>query len=149
MASYCTTDDLAVFGVNANATTGIDSGDVQTAIDGASDLIDGYLRAKFTLPLVAWGKDLRRACAIIAAYDLMSGRGYNPGDPGDDQLRLRYEDVLRWLRDVASGLVSPDVTGSASGDVAGVPSFRARVVSSSQRGWFDKSGDGGPFSGGC
>jgi phage gp36-like protein len=148
MAAYCEAADLSKWGVNAAALDGIGTSEKTAAIGGASDTIDSYLRSRFDLPLTAYGDDVKRACAIIAVYDLIAARGYDPGEPGDDNLRLRYEDILAWLKRVADGTVTPNATGSASGDTAGKPSFRAQVVSNTQRGWSISDGSGGPFSGG-
>jgi phage gp36-like protein len=150
MASYCTRAELSQYGIAADALEDVSTTDQDASISGASDLIDSYLRQKFTLPLVAWGSDIRRACAIVAVYDLIAGnRGYNPATPGDDTLRLRYEDVLAWLKMIANGQVSPEATDSSSGAVEGVPppSGRVRFASNAQRGW-STTGTRGPFTGG-
>lgn len=148
MAAYCEIEELGRWGISADALEDVQDPDSDAAIAGASDLIDSYLRSRFTLPLVAWGDDLRRACAIIAVYDLMQTRGYNPAEPEDKQLEIRYRDVIRWLERISSGQAVPTVTDSSSGAQSGVSSARAQVVSNSQRGWYDRDGNGGPFSGG-
>ena len=100
---------------------------------GASDLADGYLARQLTLPLSEWGDDLRRHVCAIAAYDLMTQRGYNP-EGGDSNLRLRYEDAVRWLERVASGTVRPAVTDSTPTSSTAMPSGPV-VRTSSKRGW--------------
>jgi phage gp36-like protein len=148
MAAYCSQTELSQWGVSSGALTGITPDELNAAIAGASDLIDSYLRGKFTLPLTAWGDDISRACAILACYDGLSVRGYNPGDPGDDQLQKRYDQVIAWLKGISSGTITPNATGSASGDTAGVPSSRAKVTSNSLRGWYESAGgSGGAFTG--
>jgi phage gp36-like protein len=42
----------------------------------------------------------------IAAFFLMTFRGYRPGG-ADEVVRLRYEDAIRWCRDIAGGLITP------------------------------------------
>lgn len=104
--AYATAADLARLALPARALTGIASADQDAALQAASSLADGYLAARYTLPLLAWNDDLRRAVSLIAAYDLMTRRGYSP-EGGDEQLRLRYEDAIRWLEQVGKGAISP------------------------------------------
>lgn len=148
MAEYCKPEELGIWGINPDATDDLSVAEkIKPAIEGASDVADSYLRARYVLPLLSWGNDLRRMVAIIAAYDLIVVRGYNPrGGVGEDQLRLRYEDALAWLKLVAQGTVSPEVTDSSPSATPGASSAgRSRIVSASQRGW---SGSGDyPFQG--
>lgn len=105
---------------------------INECLTSASGVIDGYLAARFILPLTLWGEDLKRACSIIAAYDLMTVRGHNPHGP-DENLRLRYEDIMRWLRDVSTGKVHPVVTDASETEPA---SGGGPVIESDDpRGW--------------
>lgn len=148
MPAYCTIEDLPRFGVSRDALDPIQITDQKAGISAAQEMIDSYLRSRYTLPLVAVGGDIKRACAIITAYDLLSARGYNPNAPGDENLRERYLDIIRWLERIAAGTVTPDVTDSGSGSGTGGSSFGARVVSNVSRGYSVPDGTGGPFSGG-
>jgi phage gp36-like protein len=110
---YAETPDLAQLGLPASVLSGFTPADQNAALEAASSLADSYLAARYTLPIISWGSALTRAVAVIAAYDLMSRRGYDPNRPGDENLRLRYEDALRWLQDVAAGRVDPQVQDSS------------------------------------
>jgi len=136
VVNYCTIAQLETLGVNAAALTKFSAPVKTAAIEAASRKIDSYLRAggRYTLPLVQVGTDLARCCAIITAYDLLSGKGLNP-EGTDENVRLRYKDELAWLQLVSSGEVIPDITDSGIGAVEGVPSGRPRVVSASSRGY--------------
>lgn len=85
-------------------------------IIAASEYCDGFLRAKFGLswPLVAWGFDLKMACAQVSAYYIACLRGFNPALPAEDMYRLRFEQATKWLKDVANGIITPDVRTSQS-----------------------------------
>jgi len=149
VTDYCAPEDLGRFGVSAEALEDIPIENQQEAITATSSLMDTYLRERFTLPLLVAGRDLARCCAIISVYDLISGRGYNPSNPGDDNLRLRYEDQIKWLEKIAAGTVIPDVTDSTPGAVEGVPAGRASITSNITRGWQAEPGaTRGPFQGG-
>lgn len=113
MTRYASTTDLTRLGLPSGALTNVPTATQEEALDAASAVADGYLRTRgYTLPLTAWSDDLRACVARLAAYDLMVTRGFAPGAGNDQDLRQRHEDALRWLRDVASGTVTPDLTDS-------------------------------------
>ena len=116
--AYATRDDLARLGLPPAVLSAIPTADQDAALEAASDLADSYLSARYTLPLVSWEDDLRRAVAHIAAYDLMVRRGFNPTG-ADEQIRLRYEDAIRWLEGVARGLLHPQIVDSSPEDLPG------------------------------
>lgn len=123
LSSYATPADLKSLSLAAAALTGVDDPSIQAAIDAASSVADGYLGSRYTLPITGHGQDLTRAVCNIAAYDLLSVRGYNPDPGGNDNIRQRYDDAIRWLERVSAGTVSPadiadsspDANGSTSG----------------------------------
>src|SRR5262245_29771771 len=79
----------------------------------ASEFADGYLRQQFVLPLTRWGSDLVRRVCDVAAYYLVCVRGFNPETDG--HFLANYESAEKWFREVAKGLISPDVV-DGSGD---------------------------------
>ena len=121
MSSYATLSDLTTLGVASAALAGIATSEQQRAIDTASSLADSYLRNRFTLPIATPGQALAYAVARIAAYDLLSGRGYNPETGSDPNVRDRYLDAIGWLKGVASGSITPDLVDSSSGAGPGGP----------------------------
>ena len=130
--AYATTTDLTQVGISAEALADIAAGDQEAAIDAASAVVDSYLRSRFTLPLTEFGDDLTRATCVLAVYDLLVVRGYNPEAGAADQVRLRYEDVLRWLERVSAGSITPAVTDSSS---TGAARAAPRAASNTARGW--------------
>lgn len=70
---------------------------IQEQLDRASDTIDGYLRVVYggVMPFNPQPADLDWRCLVIAAY-------YLARYP-DETLTKKYEEVMRWLRDVAAG----------------------------------------------
>ena len=131
---YATVADLAALGLNAIALSSIPSGSQTEALSAASRVVDSYLRSQFTLPLVQWGTDVTRATCLIAAYDLMTSRGFNPDAAADVNVRMRFEDATRWLEKCASGAVVPSVTDSTPGATQGSVSAPV-VVSGYPRGY--------------
>ena len=133
MSQYATTTDLARFGAPAAALSAFDSTAQTAALVAASAVADGFLARRFTLPLAAWGDDLRKHVCWIAAYDLVSGRGFREDALGADTLEGRYDKAIAWLRGIAAGSVEPQGVTDASPttrETAGVV-----VVSRTRRGW--------------
>ncbi len=110
---YASRADLHALGLPEAALASIPDVEQEAALEAASALADSYLRVRYDLPLTSWGRELSRAVALIAAYDLMSRRGYDPTRPGQENLRMRYEDAIRWLEGVAAGRVDPGVVDAA------------------------------------
>jgi phage gp36-like protein len=88
-----------------------------------------------TAPKVRFGvavaaDDLRAQVCAIAAYLALSVRGFRPQSE-DENVRLRYEDAMRWLRELAAGRVDPGLIDSTPAtEDGGVVSFSAPP-----RGW--------------
>jgi phage gp36-like protein len=136
ITEYAGAADLIPYALNRNAFDAIDLPTKVQAINGASRVIDSYLRARFQLPLVQVGEDVKRACAILAVYDLISARGFNPeGTASEANFRLRYQDTIKWLERIADGRAEPDVTDSSSGAHEGYSPAGPAVSTSTQRGW--------------
>jgi phage gp36-like protein len=137
---YATIDQLInpALGLPIAAVKGMSSSDLEEGLIAATDLADSYLSNRFKLPITAWRKDLSQAVAAIAAYQLLAGRGFNPqpGSP-DEQVRLRYEDAIRWLKDCSKGLATPaGIVDSTPAIDAGLVETEAPVfVTRKKRGW--------------
>jgi len=73
----------------------------------AASLVDGFLAAKYTLPLVSVPAMVQALTADVARYRLWDERA-------PEEVRRRYDDALAQLRDIARGLISlpPDATGT-------------------------------------
>ena len=129
--SYAGVDDLYRLGVPARALTGVDDADKVESLLAASSVADSRLRKALTLPLLAWGDDLRRAVVHIAVYDLMVTRGFQPMGP-DELIEKRYLDAVKWLKEIASGDAIPDELV----DSAPLTDELAPIVeTSTERGW--------------
>ena len=108
---YATPADLYTLGIPLSAVSGIDAATLHGALAAASDMIDSALGNIAGLPLTVWGADIRRAAAIIAAYDVLTARGVNPDV--DAGVRERYLDIVGrpgmsgWLGQVANGKLTP------------------------------------------
>jgi phage gp36-like protein len=115
MTRYATTADLARLGISSAALQGVATATQEAALDACSAVADGYLRARgYVLPLTTWSNDLTRAVAVLAAFDLLVTRGYDPSAGTDDVLLKRVEMATSWLRDVAASRITPALTDSTT-----------------------------------
>lgn len=117
---YATRADLQELGLTARALTGIANTEQDAALSAASNKIDSYLSKRFELPLTVAGDDLKHACVSMTAYMLLSRRGFSAGVGDAEQLRLNHEDALRWLKDVANGIATPQYCTDGKGDSTNV-----------------------------
>lgn len=130
--AYASRTDLTTHGLSSAALGSISTPAQDAALDAASALADSYLRARHTTPVTGYGVDLTRAVCSIAAWDLLSVRGYDPQRGGDEAVRLRAEDAMRWLRDVSSGKAS--LSGITESESESWPEVIG-AVSDESRGW--------------
>lgn len=88
-----------------------DPGVVDAAIVDAEAEVNSYLQSRYSVPLAAPVPSRLRAVALdVTTYRLFAARGLS--DEGADKVvRQRYEDALRWLRDVAAGRASLPLPG--------------------------------------
>lgn len=91
----------------------VDAAVLSRALADADAEIDGYLAARFTLPLTVVPPILVRLAADIARFRLYDDRA-------TEQVRTRYEDAVRLLREVAAGRFVVD-GATPLGSTAAVP----------------------------
>lgn len=105
--SYATQADMeARFGrdeliarTDRNATGSVDGAVLDRALADADAEIDGYLAARYALPLPTVPPMLARIACDIARYRLWE-------DMASDEVRRRYEDARRLLEMMARGTVA-------------------------------------------
>lgn len=72
---------------------------VQRALQDADDTINGYISARYTLPLQVVPGALNRVACELARYFLFD-------DQVTDVIKDRYTAAMKWLAEVAKGMVS-------------------------------------------
>lgn len=98
------------------ARSGVDDVAALTkALVNASSEIDSYIAQQQAVPLVEpYPQIVSQHCIDIAIY-----RASEAGSVTDEK-RLRYEDAIRWLRDVAKGLISLTTPGETTAPTWGI-----------------------------
>ena len=147
---YADPVDLGRFGVNAEAFSDLSDAEHQLPpLSSASRIMDSYLSKQFNLPLLAWGDDLRECCSVLAAWAMISTRGFKPREnPEDTPLEIRWKWWIDWLEKVAENDLTPVVTptplptGGPTGMSAG-----AVVFSNESRGYQGEPGTANAFTG--
>jgi phage gp36-like protein len=131
--AYATETELSYLGLPASILDPIAGAAKTAGLDAASDIADSYLRKRYTLPLSAYGSDIKRAVCAIAGWILLSSHvGFNPEADSDRAVRQAYLDAIAWLESVAKGSVDPAEIVDATPTTA--PRM-AEVWSDTGRGW--------------
>jgi phage gp36-like protein len=130
--AYAQQPDLITVGFNANVQGTLTLGQINAALQNASDFADGFFRARYgagSCPVLAWDSSVIEAVAKIAAYRLIVIRGYNPNNSGDVNFRLQFDDAVRWLGMVQRQQAHPNVTpATTSGNGAVQPQVISKSV---------------------
>lgn len=108
---YAQLADLYRYGAPATAFGDISDADLQAGLDDASTRVDEFLAARYPLPLISWPSSITEYTCRIAAWNLISGRGYNPavGNEGDQNLKSRYDDAIARLTLIQKQQLHPAV----------------------------------------
>lgn len=135
MSSYATLAQLYALGVNAEALAQVAKPDQDEALEAASRLVDTYLW-KLNPPLAVFTGEITEAAAVIAAYTIMSSRGFDPEHDDSKNMRLRYLDKIRWLESLDGGAKLPGAVGQGSGSTGMLgPKVSAAPLRGWDRGW--------------
>lgn len=90
----------------------VDAAVVAKAIADAGELIDGYLAARYALPIPAPVPALLSdLCGVIARYKL------HINEP-PERVRKDYEDALKRLREISDGTIILQVAGAQSAEIS-------------------------------
>lgn len=101
--------------------TVLDTAKAARACEDAGDLVDGYLRQRYVLPLTNTPSLLKRLACAIARYDLHLGGDRQP----TDQVKHERDLAVAFLRDVQAGRA--DLGLAPAG---GVPAEAGTILSS-------------------
>lgn len=106
MSQYATSAEFALIGLPPIALSGF-TGDVDAHLTAASGVVDSYLRGRYRLPLSSpYPQEIIHVVCNLAAYSVLSIRGFDPTNGQDANYRMKYDDAMAWLERVAGGRVS-------------------------------------------
>jgi phage gp36-like protein len=113
--SYCTLDDLRkqvpedklIQLTDDEGTGAIAEPIVDEAIENATAEVDAYAQSQYPVPFNPVPQIVRKFAVDIALYHLFSRRGFDTSDESADKIILqRYKDAVKFLENLAKGLVS-------------------------------------------
>ena len=84
----------------------------EAALDDASAAMDGYIGRRYRVPMMLPPKAVTAMCANIARYNLSTG----DNKTCSEEVRNRYTDAVKWLKDVSAGLIVLELDEVAAGD---------------------------------
>jgi len=130
-SQYATPDDLAKVGALPSFVQSLTGTQVVEALQTASSQMDSYFISRFMLPIITWSQDVVQCCCVLASYTLIAARGYNPNNPAELVYETRYNQQMKWLKDVANGVATPFMTDSSPSAAPGqsTPSASPNTVS--------------------
>ena len=124
LARYGEGEMIRLSAADGGLDGGVDTVRTQRSLDEATALIDGYLRARYDLPLSPVPLDVRAACCTLARYDLAQGDQKTPSE----QMRLDRKAAIDWLTAISKGDVQlPATTTTIDGSAARVSDRTRRV----------------------
>lgn len=109
---YCTVDDLKILCSEADlvqlsnddpTATTIDQDNVDGAISNASELIDGFLRGRYNLPLPTASKIVEKIAVDLSIYELYRRR---ISIKMPDQVADSYKNAMKLLEKIQNGGIS-------------------------------------------
>ena len=114
MSLYCLPSDITTYALPAGAIpASITPTQIAEACTAASNEADSYMRARYALPLqmnypiggpfTTFDPSLVRHTAYIAAFILMSFRGFSPTAGADQMIRENYYKAVGWPDRPGSG----------------------------------------------
>ena len=130
---YATVSDLTTYSLPSAAVASLSAPLLQAQLDAASAVADGYLRARYSLPLlVPYPADLVIQVCNYAAFSIMALRGYNQDSGADVQIQQRYLCAITWFESVERQRIHPLVVETAIAS----PKYQfPQVATGSNRGW--------------
>lgn len=116
--------DLPEAALEGMTADGIDPED---HLDKAAGKINSYLRGRTRLPLVEpYPDEIVSANSALAAYSILSARGFDANSGSDHNVRMRYDDTMRWLKSFANGEVNIEFTADTTLAHDGGPIVRSQ-----------------------
>ena len=116
---YCAAADLAerlsnneLIQLTDDANTGVANQDlIARAISAAQDTIDGYLRGRYTVPLVSVPGIVKSIATDLAAYSLFKRRNQLQVNEAKE---LMYKKAMAQLKDIQAGIILLETAAGAA-----------------------------------
>lgn len=88
---------------------------VEDTITSISAIIDGYLRGRYTLPLIKTHEILKKICIDLVYFELKNGTNAKKPIEGD---QAKYDRAYSQLKDIQKGNIILDETNEITKNIA-------------------------------
>lgn len=109
--------DLLLAIADHNNDDAVDTQAVTDALTNASDLIDSYLRSKYSVPILVVPALINQFCIDIAIYNLSHTNGGM-----SEEYKERYKEATANLKRIADGIIVLDLPVAAVSATTGAAS---------------------------
>ncbi len=138
MTAYAVLADLYAYGMPLVAMGSVLTATQQIILDGRNDYADDRMRARYKLPLQSpYPVSLKQNICMLAAWDILVARGYNPAAGADVNIATRGEMAMKWFDDVERQRAHPNVIEASGGNDPGYAA--PALVSKPLQGWYPGS----------
>jgi phage gp36-like protein len=135
--TYASIDDLYRFGLQPMSVQNVPMANLIAELEAASRYADSKMRARYSLPLLAWDTTITMHVCRIAAYNILVTRGYNPEAGADVAITQRHQEALEFFDGVERQRTHPNVTQTAN---PSQPVDLPQVITGVSRGWQSPTG---------
>jgi phage gp36-like protein len=97
---------------------------IEQAAEGASAVMDSYIRKRYRTPLDVPPPEVVQKCCDIVRFELATG----DGKTCSDEIRARQKDAMGWLLEIARGNVLLDLEEVSIGDESYAQATTRRAV---------------------
>ena len=137
MTPYAVLSNLYAFGLPLANMGAVTVPQQQAVLDARNEYADDKMRARYKLPLSApYPMSLILNICMLAAWDILMIRGYNPGAGADVNIAERGKLAMQWFDDVERQRAHPNVIEAAASPGYAAPA----VISKPLQGWFPGTG---------
>ena len=137
VARYGTTELIRLTVPDGQPMVAVNVEQATAALVRASQLIDGYLRRRYQVPLDLPPGEISDACMTLARYDLSFGEQRDV----PEQTRLAYKDKIAWLEGISKGNILLDLEEVPTSDESFAQVSDADdLFGFSRAGWFGGGG---------
>jgi phage gp36-like protein len=138
--AYAVLADLYALGMPLVAMGSVSTATQQRCLTSRNDYADDKMRARYKLPLqTPYPDSLIQNICMLAAWDILMIRGYNPSAGADVNIAARGQMAIDWFNDVERQRAHPNVIEANGGNEPGYAA--PAVISKPLQGWYPGTGE--------
>lgn len=119
-------DDLYQYGAPTAVFGSLTDPQRTAGIQSAFDTFLGYVRARGQGDLIAYDTSCKSKICHVAAYELLSVRGFNPNAGADRNYIDRNNAALMWFQDIGRSKTTPGLVFDVDKSIGSMPQVTSR-----------------------